>query len=99
MTIDDKFDEFWEAYPSFRRDARKRARDAFGKKHVRAVPHDTLMAKVREFAEVANKAPPERRVFVPQITTWLNQGRWDSPSAAWETSILGERAGKQEVKW
>jgi hypothetical protein len=64
----DRFDEWWAAYP--KKVGKIAARKAYAKA-LTIVPAHSLLAAVKN-----NGFNPDRR-YIPNPTTWLNQGRWD----------------------
>lgn len=78
----DRFDEFWQAFPSGRKTAKPQAHASWlriisGKaKDIPKTDAETIIAAVRRFA--ASGPDPQ---FVPMPSTWLNGARWDQWAA------------------
>ncbi|MDD3229402.1 MAG: DUF6291 domain-containing protein [Oscillospiraceae bacterium] len=69
-----RFTEFWAAYP---KKVGKKAADAAWKKlKPDTILHDRIIAAV-EKAKRTEQWQKENGRFIPNPTTWLNQGRWD----------------------
>lgn len=68
---DMRFNAFWQAYPS--KVGKIDARKAFDK----LAPNDELLQRMLE--AIANQSASKRWKdgFIPNPSTWLNQGRWD----------------------
>lgn len=77
------FDEFWQAFPAGRKQAKGEARDAFRRivtgKHRKGLKAkaDVLIAAAKRYA--AARPDPE---FTPMPSTWLNGGRWEDEATA-----------------
>jgi len=67
----DTFEIAWRHYP--RKVGKAAARKAWLKATGRA-PADQILAALGEFTRATRETDPK---FVPHLTTWLNQGRWD----------------------
>jgi len=67
-------EEIYDAYPS--RVGKKKALEAI-KNALKEIDSDTLKQKVIAFAEDAKKWLPENRKYIPNPSTWFNQGRWN----------------------
>lgn len=75
-----RFEDFWQAFPKLRRRGKGKCRDLFGKivagksKHGRATA-EVMIEAVRQFRGIDPEQPP-------MPATWLNEGRWqDDPHA------------------
>lgn len=77
----DVFDEIWGAWHPKRRGASKvsRAKLTAALKTVDVV---TVLAAVRRDVAVWRTWPPQDFQFIPLLSTWLSQGRWEESSAA-----------------
>jgi hypothetical protein len=69
-----RFDEFWSAYP--KKVGKKAAWTAWNKIKPNAELHDKIMTAIGR-ARVTDQWMRENGRFIPNPTTWLNQGRWD----------------------
>jgi len=70
---DDPFDEFWKAYPN--KTGKDAARKAFDKRK----PGKQLLIDMLEAIEAQKQSEQWRKQggqFIPNPSTWLNQGRW-----------------------
>jgi hypothetical protein len=72
--IERRFDEFWAAYP--KKVGKKAAWTAWNKIKPNAELHDKIMTAIGR-ARVTDQWMRENGRFIPNPTTWLNQGRWD----------------------
>lgn len=71
---DGRFTEFWDVYP------KKVGKEAARKSWTRIKPNKELHAKILEAisrAKLSEQWRTENGRFIPNPTTWLNQGRWD----------------------
>ena len=71
---DDRFDQFWNAYP--RKVGKKAAQNSWKK----IKPTAELFEKIMQSLEAAKHSAQWQREngqYIPHPTTWLNQGRWD----------------------
>lgn len=71
---DRRFDEFWADYP--KKVGKKVAETAWKKIKADAELHSKIIAAV-EKAKRTEQWQRENGRFIPNPTTWLNQGRWD----------------------
>ena len=71
---DDRFDEFWTAYPN--KKGKKAAFAAWKKAKVTADLHAKILSAVA-LQKTSAQWQKNGGEFVPHPTTWLNQGRWD----------------------
>ena len=69
-----RFDEFWAAYP--KKVGRKAAQTSWKNKTKPTRAHDKIMTAIGR-ARVTEQWQKEGGRFIPNPTTWLNQGRWD----------------------
>ncbi|MCF8017805.1 MAG: hypothetical protein K9L62_00270 [Vallitaleaceae bacterium] len=70
----ERFDEFWAAYP------KKVGKGAARKSWMKIKPTKELFNKILSAVEVAKKSKQwqkENGQYIPNPSTWLNQGRWD----------------------
>jgi hypothetical protein len=84
------FEDFWQAYP--RKVGKKSAETAYKK----IKPSQRLFAKMIETIEAFKKSKQwqdENGRFIPNPSTWLNQGRWDDeiPDPITQSPIAGAR--------
>ena len=93
----DEFESFWAAYP--KKVGKKAARDAW--KHAKDKPS---LADILQAIDKARKSDTWRKdngQFIPNPSTWLNQGRWDDePAPVLEAArgLLGGIPSKAMVK-
>jgi hypothetical protein len=69
-----RFDEFWKAYP------KKVGKEAARKVWMKVKPDKALFIKMLEAVETAKKSKQWQKdngQYIPNPSTWLNQGRWD----------------------
>ena len=67
------FDTFWQAYP------KKVAKDAAYKAFAKRKPDDKLLKEILQAVElqkVSDMWTKDAGQYIPNPTTWLNQGRW-----------------------
>lgn len=77
--VDGRFEKFWAAYPS--KVGKDAARKAFDKRK----PDDALLTSMLSAIEVqrfSDKWLKNQGEFIPNPSTWLNQGRWMDGAAA-----------------
>lgn len=94
-----RFAEFWAAYP--KKVGKQAARNSWKRVKPDAKLHERIMLAVAN-AKVSEQWNREGGRFVPNPSTWLNQGRWDdelTPSGTnqerkWQTH--GEHSGHVE---
>lgn len=72
--IEKRFDEFWAAYP--KKVGKKAALSSWKKLKPTAELHDKIMTAVGR-ARVTEQWLRENGRYIPNPTTWINQGRWD----------------------
>ncbi len=72
--VERRFDEFWAAYP--KKVGKKAAWAAWKKVKPDAELFDKIMTAIGK-ARVTEQWTRENGRFIPNPTTWLNQGRWD----------------------
>lgn len=100
MTIEEKFNQFWQAYP--RKAGKGKARDSF-KRAIKKVEFEILLEATKEFAECVSQWPAEQRGgqthFVPYPTTWLNQERWEDDRSEWKRFIANGAALAPHEAW
>ena len=73
-TLQLRFDEFWSAYP--KKIGKKAAQTVWKKIKPTADLHARILAAV-EHAKTTNQWRKDNGQYIPNPTTWLNQGRWD----------------------
>lgn len=75
------YELIWQAYPAARRQARRPAftsiRHALKRSGMTA---DDMLRVVKRFARLATDEPP---AFVPMLTTWMNQDRYELKDDDW----------------
>jgi hypothetical protein len=69
---EEKFAQFAAAYPSSRRQTGVKARNAFAQA-IQQVPFAILLHALEQHARSAQWQDPR---FIPNLTTWLLEGRW-----------------------
>jgi hypothetical protein len=72
--LERRFDEFWAAYP--KKVGKKAAWNAWKKVKPDTELFDRIMTAIGK-ARVTEQWTRENGRFIPNPTTWLNQGRWD----------------------
>lgn len=72
--FDERFDEFWNAYP--KKAGKQPALKAFKKINWRKVYFADVMAALERHKQSAQWTKDDGQ-FVPNATTWLNQARWE----------------------
>ena len=93
------FDEFWQSYPH--KVGKKAALSAWKK----LKPNAGLRAKIMEALETQKASDQWRREngrYIPNPSTWLNQGRWDDQLdqvSTWNTSKGGTSYEPDFSKW
>ena len=93
------FEEFWQSYPH--KVGKKAALSAWKK----LKPNAGLRAKIMESLETQKASDQWRREsgrYIPNPSTWLNQGRWDDqldPPNTWNTSEGGTSYAPDFSKW
>ena len=90
------FEEFWQSYPH--KVGKKAALSAWKK----LKPNAGLRAKIMEYLETPNSSPHSRREsgrYIPNPSTWLNQGRWDDQLDQVNTSKGGTSYEPDFSKW
>lgn len=68
---ENRFDDFWEAYP--RKDDKKKAKTIYDRL-AKTVPEQTIIDGARRYAADPNRDP----AYTKYPTTWLNAGAWDN---------------------
>lgn len=90
-----RFEEFWAAYP------KKTGKQAAFKSWQRIKPTSELHNKIMEAVTAATKTEQWQREngrYIPNPTTWLNQGRWDDEITEVTTDIQNRSNYKQDYK-
>jgi len=72
--VERRFDEFWAAYP--KKVGKKAAWAAWNKIKPDAELHNKILTAIGR-AKATEQWQRENGRFIPNPTTWLNQGRWD----------------------
>lgn len=90
--FDKRFSEFWEAYP--KKVGKKDAMKAFKAAKVTDELHKRIIAavEVNKQSEQWNKSNGQ---YIPNPSTWLNQGRWDDEIVSNTINAGGECAVSQ----
>lgn len=71
---DQRFDQFWEAYP--KKVGKTDARKAWNKAKITGEIFDKILTAI-EAAKASEQWQRENGRFIPNPSTWINQGRWD----------------------
>lgn len=71
---DERFDQFWEAYP--RKVGKADARKAWKKAKITAEIFEKIMTAIAASKE-SDQWQREAGRYIPNPSTWINQGRWD----------------------
>jgi len=79
--VDEVFGEIWHLWPTSRRGTTKVARAKLEAAR-KAVPLPVVLEAVRRDVAVWRSWPPQDVQYIPLLTTWLNQGRWEPQAAA-----------------
>lgn len=88
----DAFEEFWAAYP--KKVGKKSAKKAFEKVKV---PLETLVSAIRR-QECSSQWSRDDGQYIPNPTTWLNQGRWEDELPGGGAPD-GASGGNREKHW
>lgn len=86
--MEKRFDEFWAAYP--KKVGKKAAWAAWKRIKPDAELHDRIMTAIGR-ARVTEQWTKENGRFIPNPTTWLNQGRWDDEYEEGEISGINSK--------
>lgn len=87
------FELIWQAYPAERRCARKPAYSAIRHALRRSgMSADDLLRIVKRFARVMDGEAP---AFIPMLTTWMNQDRYEWKDDAWNPN----QEVKRKITW
>lgn len=73
LVISDNFHEIWAMYP--RKAGKGAARKAY-ERAVKKICPNTLHQKLEAFTQALSASGTEER-YIPHLSTWLNQERWD----------------------
>jgi hypothetical protein len=73
------FDQFWEVFPSLRKEGKDDARRAWKKAIKKETPEVIIQAAI-EYAA----SPVGRGAFVKGPSPWLNKGCWEDDRTAWQ---------------
>lgn len=75
---EDKFEEFWKAYPhrGDAADPKKPAREKFDRALKRGIDPDAIIGSARRFADIERTAGRAGTEKCAQAVTWLDQERW-----------------------
>ena len=92
---DEAFEEFWEAYP--KKVGKKDARKAFDKA-IKTVDLDTILQAI-EVQKDSDQWSRDNGKYIPNPSTWLNQGRWDDELAPKGITVRNGRAVRDEAFW
>lgn len=102
---DEKFDEFWKAYPhrGEAADPKKPAREKFDRAVKRGVDPKAIIAGAKRFAEIERRAGRAGTEKCAQAVTWLNQDRWQdyqpAPSDQQPASVFVARGSEEWDAW
>ena len=86
-----RFAEFWAAYP--KKVGKQAARNSWKRVKPDAKLHERIMQAVA-IAKKSEQWSREGGRFVPNPSTWLNQGRWDDELTPADTTQQHERKGQ-----
>lgn len=89
------FDEFWKAYP--KKVGKADARKAFGKA-IKTVDLDTILQAI-EVQKESDQWSRDNGKYIPNPSTWLNQGRWDDELAPRKRSPLYSETFDNDAYW
>ncbi len=79
--VDEVLGVIWHLWPTPRRGTTKVARAKLAAAR-KAVPLPIVLEAVRRDVAVWRSWPPQDVQYIPLLTTWLNQGRWEPQAAA-----------------
>lgn len=102
---DDKFEEFWKAYPhrGEAADPKKPAREKFDRALKRGVEPDAIIIGAKRFAEIERRAGRAGTEKCAQAVTWLNQDRWQdyqpAPADQQPASVFVARGSEEWDAW
>lgn len=85
---DQRFDQFWEAYP--KKVGKVDARKAWKKAKITGEIFDKIMTAIKD-AKASEQWQRENGRFIPNPSTWINQGRWDDELPELITSTVQAR--------
>ena len=91
----ERFDEFWAAYPS--KVAKGKARESWNKIKPSAELHQKILVAI-DAAKQSWKWQQENGRYIPNPTTWLNQGRWDDELPTDSGNVFFDMAKERGVK-
>lgn len=92
---DEDFDEFWEVYP--KKVGKADARKAFAKA-IKTVDLDTILWAI-ETQKESDQWSRDNGKYIPNPSTWLNQGRWEDELAPKGIITRNGRFVKNEEFW
>lgn len=90
-----EFDEFWAAYP--KKVGKADARKAFAKA-IKTVDLDTMLNAISVQKE-SDQWSRDNGKYIPNPSTWLNQGRWDDELAPKGITTKNGRAVRDDAFW
>ena len=92
---DKKFDDFWDLYP--KKVGKVDARKAFSKA-IKVVDLDTMLHAIESQKE-SDQWSRDNGKYIPNPSTWLNQGRWDDELAPKGITTKNGRAVRDDAFW
>ena len=93
--VQERFEKFWAEYP--KKVGKKKAQDAFKRLKV----DDQLLTRMLaalEWQKQCRQWTDEGGRYIPNPTTWLNQGRWDDEPAEGGSHNGGQELGSPSVR-
>ena len=91
----DSFDEFWAAYP--KKVGKADARKVFAKA-IKTVDLDTMLNAI-SVQKGSDQWSRDNGKYIPNPSTWLNQGRWDDELAPKGITTKNGRAVRDDAFW
>ena len=92
---DEAFDEFWKAYP--KKVGKADARKAFAKA-IKIADLDTMLQAI-EAQKESDQWSRDNGKYIPNPSTWLNQGRWDDELAPKGVTTRNGRSVRDDDFW
>ena len=86
--IEEEFDLFWEAYP--KKVGKKNAFKAFQKARKTDLPEIGVLVPIIEKQKLTTQWRRDNGQFIPNPSTWLNQGRWDDEQQSVDSKPLSK---------
>jgi len=80
ISYDEDFGEFWSTYPKRPNNSKAAAKKKYIAARKRGVPHVIIMAGLRDYAAMRNKAVAngDSPTFTQMAETWLNKEGWET---------------------